>query len=85
MAVFRAVSYEEKEYLIAEFFELFLPKFMDNAEKMLEDQGGKYFAGENVSYFCKQIFIMPNIILYLKSSTFCSNQVGVQWPIVKLC
>ena len=35
--------------LIDDFFDIFLTNFMDNAEKMLEEQGGKYFAGENVS------------------------------------
>ena len=46
--MFRAESYDEQMYGIYQNLKVFAPNWLENAEKVLEQRGGKYFAGDEV-------------------------------------
>ncbi|TRY76427.1 hypothetical protein TCAL_12508 [Tigriopus californicus] len=50
VAVFRAQSWDEQVSLVRLNIEAFLPKFFRSTEDMLRARGGKYFAGEKLTY-----------------------------------
>ena len=56
VTVYRANGIEEKAELVAEIFQVFLPRFFRNLQKMLHENGGVYFVGESLTYADLAVF-----------------------------
>ena len=59
---------ERQKMLIDELISKVIPAFLDMMQKVLEDNGGKYIVGTDVSY--KQLFTYIYIYIYIYTSIF---------------